>query len=376
MIHTRTAPILLCLATFTLLSTAAQAQFVGPPAPGDTPAESPDQGTDTAPAEPASDDVITVRATDDAPRTPAEAIRRQLELSDREKQVLINVRDNTESVDEPGFYLMLSKVAALPSLDKPQRLQLDSPAIPNLALSPDDYRHKPMRLLVRVHTVTELTTDARHSSRLISASPYWPSDQPVWQIHAVGVEPQSGTGLPGQPVVIYSATKPAGLPGDGPGEDGYVEYGQRKAPLYNVLGVFYKTIETTSRGSEDEAPRRMRYPVVLAWQWDKVAEVPSGQPSTYMAVGVIGMGVVLAGAIFAFLRKRAKRYKKSGGLWQKYQPRRETEPDEPAEEDEPTEVDPDLAAAAREYRKTMGLDETTDKSDTPADRKTDGEELS
>ncbi|NBB94354.1 MAG: hypothetical protein GVY16_01255 [Planctomycetes bacterium] len=372
--HTRTAPLSLSLAIVAFLSMAARAQSVGPPVPGDEPAETPDEATKSAAAEPATDDVITVRATDDAPRTPAEAIRRKLDLSDRDKQVLINVRDNTQSVDEPGFYLMLSKVAALPSLDKPQRLQLDSPAIPNLALSPDDYRHKPMRLLVRVHTVSELTTDARHSSRLMSASPYWPSDKAVWKIHAVGVEPQSGTGLPGQPIVIYSPIKPPDLPGDGPGKDGYVEYGEKKAPLYSILAVFYKAIKTTSRGSENESRRCMQYPVVLAWQWDKVAEVPSGQPSTYIAAGVIAMGVLLAGAIFAFLRKRAKRYKQSGGMWQTYQPRREAEPDEPVDEDEPTEVDPDLAAAAREYRTAMGLDESSEPGDAPAEGKADSEE--
>jgi hypothetical protein len=164
---------------------------------------------------------------------------------------------------------------------------------------------------------------------------------------------------------------PPSQPDGGPHDDGYAEYGEGKAPLYEVEAVFYKTIVTVSRGSENEAPQPMQYPVVLAWQWDRVAEVGAfdGPPPSHYIIGALMlMGIIIGGALFFLLRKRTKKYRESGGMWQKYHALRDEQAAADSLEATPTDVDPDLAAAAQEYRKERGLDDKATHEATDEDK--------
>jgi hypothetical protein len=318
---------------------------------------SPAQTPPTQPATPPDHAPATFRVENSDDETPTNAAPNEwLELSEQDRQILTNVRDDTQGVEEAGFYMMLSKVAALPPLDAAAQRRLDSPAPANLLARPDAYRYQPLRLLVRVHTVTRLTTDRRHSDRLISPSPHWPSDQPIYQIHAVAVDPHSREALPEAPLKIYSPHLPPNLPDAGPGEDGFVEYGENVAAIYEIHAVFYKTIETLSRGSDDEPPQLRRYPVVLAWQWQRLSGHETlGALGNYIITGVIALGLILAAAVFFFLRKRTKQTRAENSLWQRYKPLRDEQPPAATQEQpEPDEtIDPDLAAAANDYRRQL-----------------------
>lgn len=306
----------------------------------------------TQPASQTALRMVFAPATHPAPLA-SEALAGKLSFSENDRQVLMTLRDDTRTIEEAAFYLMLSKVADLPDLNPREQLDLDSPSVSNLTRRPEAYRFQPVRLQVRVYTVTQLSADARHADRLFTPSVYWPASRPLYVIHAVSVDPKTRSSLPDQPVVIYSDTPPPNLPGDGLGDSGRVEYKDGQAPLYDVMAVFYKTIRNISRGSEDEPPQLLRYPVVLAWQWEDVYERPSLGPSgTYVMTGVLAMGLVLAAAVFFFLRKRTKAARASGQLWQNYRPLRDKDEDDadtPADEDET--IDPNLAAAASDYRK-------------------------
>ncbi len=290
---------------------------------------------------------------------PADAPGGRLQLDEQDRQILMTVRDDTQGVEEAGFYLMLSKVAALPPLDAAAQRRLDRPAPANLLARPDAYRYQPLRLLVRVHSVTRLTTDRRHTDRLISPSPHWPSDQPIYQIHAVAVDPHSRDALTNAPLKIYSPHLPPNLPKGGPGEEGLVEYGENIAPIYEIHAVFYKTIKTLSRGTKDQPPELRRYPVVLAWQWQHVSS-PGGLEalSNYIVTGVIALGLILAAAVFFLLRRRTKQLRAENSLWQRYKPLREEAAQPPAASEDqavdPDTIDSELVDAATDYRRQLG----------------------
>ena len=303
----------------------------------------------------------TLAAEGATPPTGIREINAALKLTEREKQILATVRDGSKSVEENGFYMMMAKISAFPALGPEALRELDAPAIKNLTRDPDRYRYRPMRLNIRVFYVMKLSV----KGKTISSNPYWPSEKPMWEIHGTGAEgPPSAAG----PLIVYSAIPPPNLPeADTKRPDGRLAY--QKGPRYVLAGIFYKYIEGLDTG--DEATKQQRkYPVVLAWEMRKLSQGPIKGPVNWILPGAIFLGLVLGVVVFVFLKRYIRRDKRrrDGLMFSHYRPLREaparrerkkparrerkSAPQDTGETD--TQVDPDLIAAAAEYRPPGG----------------------
>ncbi|MCD4825268.1 MAG: hypothetical protein K8S55_11750 [Phycisphaerae bacterium] len=281
-----------------------------------------------------------------------EIIEKSLEFTHREKQLLLKINDSSESVEENGFYMMMQKVSAFPKLPAEELNLLDLVAVRKLMRFPDRYRYQPVRLNIRVYAVTELTVD----NRMMSSSPYWPSDKPMYLIHGTNADIKDKAS---EPVIIYSATPPPDLPAHAVKIDEYRteyrDYNNIKSPQYTIAAVFYK-----HKRELDKAKKQVReYPVLLAWQMERKKVALANKSTADNLLKMIGALVAL-GLIVAFLmvkrhiakKKRSQRDMTFGD----YVPLRDLEEDE-EEELEDTAVDPDLTAAAAAYRKEHGMGE-------------------
>ena len=174
--------------------------------------------------------------------TPPAAIK----LTEKEKQVLASVRDGSKSVEENGFYMMMAKISAFPALGAEALEELDAPAIKNLTRDPDRYRYQPMRLNIRVFYVMKLSVEGK----TISSNPYWPSEKPMWEIHATSADGPEPTAAP---LIVYCAVPPPDLPqANEKRMDGRLAY--KKSPRYVVAGIFYKYVERLDTGDDTTKP--------------------------------------------------------------------------------------------------------------------------
>ncbi|HPS52084.1 MAG TPA: hypothetical protein PLK08_00890 [Phycisphaerae bacterium] len=272
-----------------------------------------------------------------------------LELGQADHDVLAKLSDGTENIHENEFFWMMKKISALPSLSQDELNQLDAPAWKTLISAPQRFRFLPVRMKVCVYTLQKLSVENRHLIR----SPYWPSDRPIYRIHAVkmkGNEPN-----PNEPLVIFSQTLPPNLPEKSELQaDGQTAY--KTGPLYEIAGVFYKYIETgNSTGTFVN-----KYPVILAWQMNPAKiQAPQGALSRF-AFGIVILIIALAIAVFMFLKRRIRSQKKGFGyetLFSHDKSRTESEEDI----DPMSAIPNELADAAREYR--------LEHPDEPADAK-------
>ena len=286
-------------------------------------------------------------AAEDAtpPAAAIREIRAALRFSEREKQILATVRDGGKTVEGNGFYMMMAKIAAFGTLNPAALSELDAPAAKNLTRDPDRYRYQPMRLNIRVFYVIKLSVEGK----TISSNPYWPSEKPMWEIHATSADTPEPTAAP---LIVYCAVPPPDLPqADEKRMDGRFAY--KKSPRYMVAGIFYKYVERLDTGDDMTKQRRRRYPVILAWQMRKALPRPTKGPVNKVLAGVILLGLVLGIVIFIFLKKHIRRDKKQhdNQMFGNYRPLRETGTIPNDARDPDAQVDPDLVAAAEEYRK-------------------------
>ncbi len=272
---------------------------------------------------------------------PIDTIRKSLTFTDRERMILAGVRDGTASVEEAGFYMLMGKISKFPQFSQAESTQLDAPAYGNLLRQPGRYRYQPMRISVMIYQVEKLTVD----DQKISATPYWPSDKPIWALYGL-----ADGGDKDQPLIIYSTVEPPNL--SEPSKvlhDGRSEY--KNGLRYDVNSVFFKLLEKI----DADGKQVRQYPAVLAWQ---LAGLPSSKTSPMISPilgSIIMMGVVLGLAVFIFLKKKIKAAPK---VWSE-RPISFTKTADMNENEteEDNAVDPALAEAAKQYRQEHGLDE-------------------
>ena len=267
-------------------------------------------------------------------------VRDALSLSARDKLILGETRDGTGSVEEAGFYLLMGKLAKLPQLSPAQVAQLDAPAHANLLARPGRYRFELIKIAVRIFRVEKLTVDEQK----ISASPYWPSDRPIWALYGLAGRDQN------QPVIIYSTVPPPDMPSPSKVlRDGQLEF--QKPLSYELCGAFFKFIVKADRSRK----LLRKYPVVLAWQLSpSEATEPGSSVTGPLRGGIILLAIVLGLAVLIFLkRKLRKSPSRRAGAFGNYRPLRHEPPAEPsqADADGPGEIDPSLTRAANDYRK-------------------------
>jgi hypothetical protein len=290
--------------------------------------------------------LMATAATARAGSDPAETIRRQLTLTDRHQRIVQAVQDHTDTVDENPFYLMMDLIAELPSVPDDQLPQFDAPAWSNLLREPDRYRFRPVRLRMRVYTVYTMTTQ----NGKISRSPYWPDEKPIYAIYGTNADAPADR-QNDQPIVVYSPDRP---PDIGPPSDRNASGGDlyKAGPVYSLLGVFYKLIETGDDASGGTA--RRTYPVVLAWQMDRQLSEQTSTLADKILAGAIGLGVLGGVAVFILLKKRIRQTRRTpkeiiGDLH-----RRRNETDADTDEEDLT-VDGDLIDTVNTWRKEKGL---------------------
>ena len=264
-------------------------------------------------------------------------------LTERDKQVLLNVKDGTRTVEEAGFWLMMTKVADLPSLKGEEWQRLDGPAPENLIKRTDRYRYLPLRFEMRVYRIYALSV----AKGTMSGGPYWPAERPLYAIHGETAPPK---GQPGAvlPIVVFSGELPVDLPEPSLVAGSVTEY--KDGPAYRVAGMFYKLIHEKDTGVEDAEGRTVRhlrrYPVLLAWQWEPQQATLRESGASQVLSGIVILLVLLGVAIFILLKRRTKKQKKRTGLtFGDYEPLR----DLLASEDEAVDpVDPQLVRAVQE----------------------------
>ncbi len=270
---------------------------------------------------------------------PLKNIRAELKLNERDKSILGNITDGSESVEDIGFYMLMGKIAKFPQLSVGQSKDFDIPAYGNLLRQPGRYRLEPVRLTVRIVQIEKLTV----GDGKISSNPYWSSDKPIWAIFG---PPADSEAPETQPMIVYCTTRPSDLPQ--PKKilpNGREEFSGKI--LYTINGVFYKYIETMA--ADGKGTRK--YPVLLAWQSrpaeSKIFDVKNSVWANQVLAGVVLLATVLALAVFVYIRKKTKPARQ-----------RLAEPNQKfsgqthsANDDEDfVEVDPELAAAAEQYR--------------------------
>jgi len=169
-----------------------------------------------------------------------------------------------------------------------------------------------------------------------------------------------------QPVVIYTHLDPTGMLGKGNVEDNCTLYDPKKNTI-ELACVFYKVYEAEEQGDKKtDAKRRRMYPVIVAWQFDKVRKAPS-ESLLDSRIYIVLLIVVMLLFLYMYFKRITRRQRQGAGA--KYRSLRDLSKIEPqpevvgeprAEEDrdgDAGEVDPDLKAAAEEYRKEKGLDD-------------------
>ena len=280
-------------------------------------------------------------------------------LTERDKQVLGNVKDGTRTVEEAGFYLMMMKVADLPSLEGAEWQRLDGPAPENLIKHTDRYRYRTLRFEMRVYRIYTLSV----AKGTISGGPYWPAERPIYAIHGETAPPKGQAGM-ARPIVVFSAELPVDLPEPSLVDGSVAEY--EHGPAYRVAGVFYKLIEEMDTGVTSDDGRTVhnlrRYPVLLAWQWDPQQVTLRQSGASQVLSGVVILSVLLGVAIFILLKRRTKQYKKNAPItFGDYEPLR----DLLASEDENIDpVDPKLVRAVAEATGQGPHKKDTDRDNT------------
>ncbi len=280
-------------------------------------------------------------------------------FTERDRQVLMNVREGVEPVQENGFYLMMGKIAHLPRINEAALTEFTRPSYHSLINNPDALKyHEVLGMRVRVFEVLKRSIA---NGLLTPHKKYWPVNSPVFEIWGTNAD---STRHKEEPLCIYCPHLPLGLPEP----SGKTEYKRtyRDGPVCTFAGVFYKVFADMQRGDiDDKRPAKMRtYPVILSW-WAAAEEQEEAPPTpgegmTGLQYGVVAIifGVFIFGGLvlFFFLKKKVSTGRAGDRyLSSKYTPLRDTSHDDDMYGN--GEVDADLAAAARAYRQEKHLDD-------------------
>ncbi len=294
------------------------------------------------------------------PLPAAKTLDEGLTLTHMERGILKSVRDFDRQDLHKPLFILLRRAAALPRLDAEQLDTLDRPSYRNMLKRPERYRGEPIRMTVHVSAVYEYSPDSQLRP---PATRWWPRDRTFWGLDCLK---SSGKKAWDEPVVIYTHLDPTSILGKGKPADNCTLYDPWKNKI-ELAGVFYKVYEAQERGDKKtDAKHRRMYPVIVAWQIDKARKAPS-PPAADSRMYIILLIVAMLVFLFMYFKRVTRRQRQAGGA--KYQSIRDLskivpQPEvvgEPLSKDEQAgdaaEVDPDLKAAAEEYRKEKGLDD-------------------
>ena len=270
----------------------------------------------------------------------------------------------------------MNKVAEFPLLSGEERKKIDPPRAESLVRKPDRYRYELVRF--KVHLFEYMLWSENNDVNFNPAG-YWPEDKLMYRLHVKPVDGDDDSTL-----VLYCSGErfPKELPRPSKvkdGVEGKVYYSDTRAPVFTVVGMFYKL---TSEGTKVGETALM--PNLMVWQF--VPETPAVEPvdaetkrdgyrTIQTALGVFICAVALVLGYLWFLKKKVLPKVRRENSFQGYTPMRDVE-DERRERRERDEreadgpVDPDLVAAARGWRTDHGLstdDTLEDIEDEPKD---------
>lgn len=290
--------------------------------------------------------VFTGIALGEAPVDNLQKVYDLMEFKQADKDVTAKLRDGTKGIHENAFYWMMKKTSTLPQLTKNQLNRLDSPSYTNMLRSPDRYRFMPIKMRVYIYTVQKLTTE----NGFLVPSPFWNSDKPIYRIHATNEA--AGQAHRIEPLIIYSDKLPPKLPENfQKNDDGTKEY--RTGPLYEIAGIFFKYTDEKNRDNN----AIVSYPVVLAWQFNNTRTFQQKNIITKVGMIVVILIIVLGGAAYFFLRKRLRAIRKPLNQSELFHSLDDVFNDDDDDIDPNSAIPPELAQAAKDYRKLHGLDE-------------------
>ncbi len=324
------------------------------------------QGPAGAPASPAGagDGAATRPADGGEAAPPLTRLQDLLRLTPEEQDAYSVALSRPAQLDEPALTLWMDRVSRMPQLGPEQLAALDRPAIPNLAAYPQRYAGVPLRLEVYVFRVIRW-----EAGREFTPTKWWPASRgAIWRIDCLNAASPTPYDEPVYVLAPFDPRPLLGKPAEVLGDDEFRYEARRKIGL---AGVFYKTF----RDRAEEGEFRY-YPVVLAWQMEARGGRGAGPLSDQRLMLILGFVLLL---VFAFVLLRAKLKRPApepvasadpAARWgPKYRPLRDLadeaagqpgreppKPPPPPPEEDPGEVDPDLKAAAEQYRREHGDD--------------------
>ncbi len=288
-----------------------------------------------------------------APPPPgeAESVAEGLDWSEAERAILGAIEDFEPQIADEALGMILRRAKRLEDLPASQLSDLDHPAYKNLLERPGRYRGEAVRLVLYLAYVKKLLPGEVN----LSESRWWPSDKPIWRLDGFGAD----TPYPAdEPLRIFSVVDPASIISVPQAAQADEEIEYLRTPAIEVAAVFYKVYTDLSRGDPDRLPTQRNYPVLVAWDI-KHADLPGREPTdtggTAGPTSIVLIVAVTLAALFIVLKLRARR---------RGRPSPRTAPRGGAggpPSSGPDQVDPNLRAAAEQYRKEEHCDD--DKND-------------
>lgn len=289
--------------------------------------------------------VPTTSADESRPGTPqanagSNISSQAIELTEKEKILLGDVRDRDGQLYEPPMYKLLAKMA---EMKKPGSSDFDNlpwPGYRQLLDHPSIYRAQAMRVRLNVITVEKII--GVHSL-------YYPKDKPYWLLHCFNAASKVP---PLEPLIVICPFDPTEVLGKPNVSD--KEYRYDAGRQVELAGVFYKIQRQKSRGWEKRKPELCNYPVFIGWDIRHTdVKATTGDIRKIMILLI----VAAMAATFFLLRRHVKRLKGAGKSEEsepykpsRYEPERqetESQDDELAE----VEIDEELTKAVQEFQK-------------------------
>ena len=294
-------------------------------------------------------------------RNLIEGRMRKEAFTDKEMMVIANIKEGVEPTQESGFYLMMDRVSKLPPIREKALDQFTEPSYYQLQSNTHVFRyHVIIRTEIKLHKI--IIRNMANGG--ISRSPYWVdnvkerNDRPIYEIHGTVIDEEPKRSFM-KPIIVYTDKLPKNLPEGkklNDGEDGF-KYEGRNLRTCKLAGVLYKTHEISRLDKQG----KIKYPVLISW-WMKpeVVKVREKEesPTISSVYGslIIGALVVIGVGIFIYIKMSLSKTKsQSTFISSNYHPLRDIDRDDEIYLNK--DVDPDLAAAAREFRKERGIED-------------------